>query len=564
SSANGSAYFKKWTGSRFIRVSNEFMPTSEIYRLELLPASKDAPVRTSSSTSASNYDSNDNKITTNNDISTSSTDNGNNSDEKAPSFSSGDHSSDTTDIVEQGFILLVSGRIVLGDSFSDSAMSLNNDRQESSLAFFDGQYWFPYLQSSRNGSSASLAESRPGSPVIGPGTPVSTIVNPDSVLKARHLQADHKILERADPMAPADPASAVLTTLPVRVRDQGVFRALAIAHLPRIIAREYLSLLHVVLVSMAISLALIALIVLLGFLFMFLKRRLSGEEEQRQRPRLATSYMESGDGPQGRNGGNGGLYFTDSSLGVNQSTAFGVGASPEDNKKAGRYFFRKWSRGGRKEPDSTEALMASLGITSALEVAASRRGGHLRRGGNSGAGSQIFQPSRPHVYRPNSTIEEATGALVTEFVRNHQQQLTGGSQQALDRQSLEEGPQAPPSPDRRSKKSRHSYAYNPADAQDPATPQSHAPTSPATTMTTPGGVIGNNIADLSPHGNGGVIYYAKYPFRAREIGELGFKAGERILVVDMSDDIWWMGVIQDANGQQVHGVFPSNYVGSSP
>ncbi|KAF9943035.1 hypothetical protein BGZ67_007680, partial [Mortierella alpina] len=596
SSADGSAYFKKWTGSRFIRVSSEFMPTSEIYRLEILPASKDAPIRTPGFTSASNYNSNDNTITTNNDLSTSSTNNGDNSNEGAPSFSPTDHSSDTTDIVEQGFILLVSGRIVLGDSSSASAMSLNNDRQESSLAFFDGQSWFPYLQSSRNGSSPSLTGSGSGSPAIGPGTPVSTVISPDSVLTARHLLADHDLLKRADPMAstmaPVDPASAVLTMLPIRIRDQGVFRALAIAHLPRIIAREYLSLLHVVLVSMAISLALIALIVLLGFFFMFLKRRLSGEEEQRQRPRLATSYMESGDGPQGRNGGNGGLYFTDSSRCVNQSTAFGVGASPEDNKKAGRYFFRKWSRGGRKEPDSTEALMASLGITSALEVAASRRGGHLRRGGDSGAGSQIFHPSRSHVYRPNSTIEEATGALVTEFVRNHQQQLTGGSQQALDRRSLEEGLQAPPSPDRRSKKSRHSYPYNPpvaqgrdssssdlmnpitqgrfasllaaADAQDPATPQSHAPTSPATTMTTPGGVIGNNIADLSPHGNGGVVYYAKYPFRAREIGELGFKTGERILVVDMSDDIWWMGVIQDANGQQVHGVFPSNYVSSTP
>ncbi|KAF9377135.1 hypothetical protein BGX21_003277 [Mortierella sp. AD011] len=65
-------------------------------------------------------------------------------------------------------------------------------------------------------------------------------------------------------------------------------------------------------------------------------------------------------------------------------------------------------------------------------------------------------------------------------------------------------------------------------------------------------------------GAGGVFYYAKFPFRAREIGELGFRAGERILVVDMSDDIWWMGMIQEPNGQQVHGVFPSNYVGLKP
>ncbi|KAF9271140.1 hypothetical protein BGZ74_006448, partial [Mortierella antarctica] len=42
--------------------------------------------------------------------------------------------------------------------------------------------------------------------------------------------------------------------------------------------------------------------------------------------------------------------------------------------------------------------------------------------------------------------------------------------------------------------------------------------------------------------NGGVICYAKYTFRAREIGDLGFKTGDRILVVDQSDDIQWMGV----------------------
>lgn len=132
-----------------------------------------------------------------------------------------------------------------------------------------------------------------------------------------------------------------------------------------------------------------------------------------------------------------------------------------------------------------------------------------------------------------------------------------------------------------------------ANAQGSSTPNSNAPTSPATTMTTPGGAVGSGAilgtslfaptattandgsAQSNSSGSGtatsggrnsgtGMIYYAKYPFRAREIGELGFGAGERILVVDMSDDIWWMGVIQDANGKQMHGVFPSNYVGPTP
>ncbi|KAI1296200.1 hypothetical protein EDD11_007496, partial [Mortierella claussenii] len=112
------------------------------------------------------------------------------------------------------------------------------------------------------------------------------------------------------------------------------------------------------------------------------------------------------------------------------------------------------------------------------------------------------------------------------------------------------------------------------------TPHSNAPPSPAATMPAPGDVIGQGAGGASiataememtlpqrnPETNptDSVFYYAKFPFRASEMGELGFKSGERILVVDMSDDIWWMGILQDADGRQVHGVFPSNYVGLTP
>lgn len=136
----------------------------------------------------------------------------------------------------------------------------------------------------------------------------------------------------------------------------------------------------------------------------------------------------------------------------------------------------------------------------------------------------------------------------------------------------------------------HNYLHH---QKRPSTP-SNVPASPITTMTTPGGnlyvsaagasspspsssaaihITNSTMASTSSTAlpgnpntvvNGGVIYYAKYPFRAREIGELGFKTGDRILVVDQSDDIWWMGVIQDATGQHLHGVFPSNYVGATP
>ncbi|KAI9030992.1 hypothetical protein CLU79DRAFT_364950 [Phycomyces nitens] len=37
------------------------------------------------------------------------------------------------------------------------------------------------------------------------------------------------------------------------------------------------------------------------------------------------------------------------------------------------------------------------------------------------------------------------------------------------------------------------------------------------------------------------LYYAKFDFNAREVGELGFDKGDPVIVVDSSDDIWWVG-----------------------
>jgi hypothetical protein len=37
------------------------------------------------------------------------------------------------------------------------------------------------------------------------------------------------------------------------------------------------------------------------------------------------------------------------------------------------------------------------------------------------------------------------------------------------------------------------------------------------------------------------LYAAKYPFDAKEFGELGFDADESIVVTDTSDNVWWMG-----------------------
>lgn len=56
------------------------------------------------------------------------------------------------------------------------------------------------------------------------------------------------------------------------------------------------------------------------------------------------------------------------------------------------------------------------------------------------------------------------------------------------------------------------------------------------------------------------LYYAKYPFEAKEFGELAFEATTPVVVTDTSDNVWWMGYKDDGKGNAVSGLFPSNYV----
>jgi hypothetical protein len=56
------------------------------------------------------------------------------------------------------------------------------------------------------------------------------------------------------------------------------------------------------------------------------------------------------------------------------------------------------------------------------------------------------------------------------------------------------------------------------------------------------------------------VFYAKYPFEAKEFGELAFGADTPIVVTDTSDNVWWMGYKDDGMGNPVSGLFPSNYV----
>jgi hypothetical protein len=54
---------------------------------------------------------------------------------------------------------------------------------------------------------------------------------------------------------------------------------------------------------------------------------------------------------------------------------------------------------------------------------------------------------------------------------------------------------------------------------------------------------------------GGFLATAKYDFTAKEEGELSFKRNDTILVVDSTDDVWWLGIINEKGG-----VFPASYV----
>ncbi|KAJ2391763.1 hypothetical protein GGI23_005352 [Coemansia sp. RSA 2559] len=61
------------------------------------------------------------------------------------------------------------------------------------------------------------------------------------------------------------------------------------------------------------------------------------------------------------------------------------------------------------------------------------------------------------------------------------------------------------------------------------------------------------------------VFYAKFTFSSRETGELGFRAGERVFVIDQSDEIWWMGIVDHGPDQPLEqGVFPATYVSSAP
>ncbi|KAG0231138.1 hypothetical protein BGW42_000489 [Actinomortierella wolfii] len=928
-SFTGAAYFKKWTGKRFIRISAEFLPTSEVYQLELMTASSNAPIRGPLGTDGTKDYADLSHIDAANDNSPPfALAHGSGAGDRIALANSNKKAldpSDTTQILEQGYILLVSGSIALSRGIGrQNGGQSSSWYQEVSVAFFDGQSWFPFLQSSRPASFSTkeaaepLATERDG---LNPSTSgfkraAGTTSKPWG---SRSLTSHYRQPVNAGLLP--QPAQALAkfvgstqgSSVNHGARRQGVFRTLAFQHLPRIIAREYLALPYVILISIAISLALVLLIVLFGFFYAWLKRRLSKDPENvtsftftRPRSRPDSSFIEEeAAAAMFANGGYGGppnymrnSHYSGSNVGAwsNATGAFLAGAagpaalrrtssaSKEEktaNLQSGGFFSRfgpgngSGDAKGKKPHGSMASLVASLNLADVLDrklnaststhhsglagstgagtgaggpaapwaerpyrtaggsppskgrasppATANVSGGladaafekigrsgaveshrspggssHRRRrsalhgpGGNNGAQYYVEELQRirrqeedlarslansnsrsdtptsirskfigsganntcvsldrmaattpaggggsttslqdlpqsasntpplqpqgaaaagrpPIIYRSNSTLAEATGALVSEFVRSHQRQLGRAStmpltdsagetkagsrtpspkkkqmqastppqyeqqqqqpQQlsptktgdALDtvteataaavaaqqeqvepkqvqvhqttstppamRDRFQRGENVASTPETTSKDSKHRHMPPDRDSSnsDLLNPIASGgfsvvggPTDFATSNGSPHSVRQPDVLGVSrttgssePHGGsgggqraeerndngsetegaaapapaaaatdgeaggrgslasnstiGGVVYYAKYPFRAREIGELGFNAGDKILVVDNSDDIWWMGVLQLENGQQVHGVFPSNYVGPSP
>ncbi|RIA96482.1 cortical protein marker for cell polarity-domain-containing protein [Glomus cerebriforme] len=92
-----------------------------------------------------------------------------------------------------------------------------------------------------------------------------------------------------------------------------------------------------------------------------------------------------------------------------------------------------------------------------------------------------------------------------------------------------------------------------AAGQQTSTLQNNPPTSIEVSEGATGQVLLN--------GEQAIAYCARYPFVAREDGELGFNAGDTIFVTDTSDEVWWLGwKRQNETDEFIRGVFPSNYV----
>lgn len=65
----------------------------------------------------------------------------------------------------------------------------------------------------------------------------------------------------------------------------------------------------------------------------------------------------------------------------------------------------------------------------------------------------------------------------------------------------------------------------------------------------------DNISEAQPK-----LFYAKYEFKAQACDELSLQVGDKIVVTDTTDNVWWLGYKDGGGGEPVSGVFPSNFV----
>lgn len=103
----------------------------------------------------------------------------------------------------------------------------------------------------------------------------------------------------------------------------------------------------------------------------------------------------------------------------------------------------------------------------------------------------------------------------------------------------------------------------------PTTTIVNNPIIPITAAAAAAGILSFNsmVASAKSNANSPIIdethpklFYAKYPFKAQEYGELSLDTGDTVVVTDTTDNIWWLGYKDGGANKPLSGVFPSNYV----
>ncbi|RUS16566.1 cortical protein marker for cell polarity-domain-containing protein, partial [Endogone sp. FLAS-F59071] len=317
----------------------------------------------------------------------------------------------------------------------------------------------------------------------------------------------------------------------------------------------------VILISIAIALGLVFLIVLVALLILFIKRK--REAQQNPQPRPEAYYGKPPRRPQ------------------SLLALLGPGADTILNHPEKSANVRSDSRGSTQpRPDSGlahEMVEASLatgalsGVGGAAAVAAYRNNSHDRLVAESARSDSDISAQRPDseaftsIYnadRPESQDYYSSFAPSRPY-----------SEARMDGEDYSAIRYGAPTTMRSRPETAADFATyyseedSATDAQRDSTASEFGSLSAAGALTGFAAIAAaaasndKNVPASEEHPH---LYYAKYQFKAREAGELGFEVGDKIVVVDTSDAIWWMGSKDNGEGEAKQGVFPSNYVGKTP